>query len=321
MVAFALRAQIGKLSGWNSFCSNPLMSQPLSDLIAISIPTKDRWDDLEITLSRLQQEGLDALETVVIDDGSTTPMPADFAQKFPWVRFVRSEISQSAYVQRNRMAQLLSKPFILGIDDDSFPIAGDLAAASTWLIEHPKVAALAFHIIFKNETPPADSAQATPFLVRDYIGCGTLIRRELFLELGGYEENFGFYLEEPEYCLRAMQQGYIIESYPAVVVQHNLTPVARNQASRTRSLIHKETLMALWFYPHPQSYIRALSCLPAMLVKQSDARKYWRPLLAGWTGAFFNYFFRKHHKQRLTPELFRHWKSLPMAVDCVMGVK
>ena len=297
------------------------MNQSLSDLISISIPTKDRWQDLEITLDRLQKEELDAVETIVVDDGSSTPMPAHFLSQFPWVRFIRFDVSQSAYTQRNRMAGLLSKPFVLGLDDDSFPIAGDLAAAAAYMIDHPKVAALAFHIIFKNETPPADFASKTPFLVRDYIGCGTLIRRELFLSLGGYEEKFGFYLEEPEYCLRAMQQGHLIEAYPAVVIQHNLTPVARNQANRTESLIHKETLMALWFYPHPQSYVRALSCFPAMLVRQSDARKYWRASIRGWLTAFYDYYFRQHSKQRLTPELFKHWKGLPMAVEVVMGVK
>lgn len=297
------------------------MTQPLSDLVSISIPTRDRWEDLEITLSRLREGGLDTLETIVIDDASRTPLPAHFPEKFPWVRFIRSEVSLSAYVERNRMAELLTRPFILGLDDDSFPVAGDLAESIAWMIEHPKVAALAFQIIFKDESPPTGFAQASPFPVRDYIGCAALMRRESFLALGGYEENFGFYLEEPEYCVRAMQAGYTIQAYPAVVVQHNLTPVARNQANRSRSLIHKETLMALWFYPHPQSYIRALSCLPAMLVKQSDARKYWRPLLAGWAGAFLNYFFRKHRKERFTPAQFKQWKDLPMGVEVINGAK
>ena len=90
--------------------------------IAIGITTKDRWDDLSVTLDSLRQNGLHRLETIVIDDGSTTPMPYTFRDRFDWVKFERSESSQGYIVQRNRLAQLLTAEVYLSLDDDSYPV-------------------------------------------------------------------------------------------------------------------------------------------------------------------------------------------------------
>lgn len=131
---------------------------PATRAIGIGITTKDRWDDLAATLGRLRDEGLVGLETVVVDDGSAETVPARLRGEFPWVRFERTESSLGIMIQRNRIARLLSTPLILGLDDDSFPVAGNLEAAATRLLENPKTAALALRVIFGGETPPENFA-------------------------------------------------------------------------------------------------------------------------------------------------------------------
>ena len=292
---------------------------PNSHLIGIGITTKDRWDDLAITLHRLREEGLDALETVVVDDGSSVPLSSEFEQKFPWIKFSRSEPSQGLIAQRNRIARLLSTPFVLGLDDDSFPVAGNLDAAAKWLTQHPAVVALALAVVFKGETVPEAFLTKAPFPVRDYIGCANLVNRETFLAMGGYEERFEFFTEEAEFCLRAIQQGYEIYAYPAVVVQHNVTPVGRNLVRRGRQFIRNEMLVALWFFPFPECYLRAVRALPGILIKNREWRKYWRSLVQGYFEAFYCFATWPKQKERLTMEQFRDWKMLPMATDVVMG--
>ena len=289
--------------------------------IGIGITTKDRWEDLETTLHILQDQGLNALETVVIDDGSAVPLPEKFPRLFPWIRFTRFEKSAGLIARRNLIATLLSKPLILGLDDDSFPVAGSLEAAADWMLKRPNVLALAFQIIFKNESPPAGYETRQPFLVRDYIGCGNLVRRELFLTLGGYEERFEFFTEEPELCLRAMKLDYEIYAYPGLVIRHNLTPVARNRPKRTEKFIRNEMLMALWHFPFPESILRAGRALPAVLIKNPDMRKNWWALLKGYIQAPIRYLTWPKAMNRLTLRQFKEWKKLPMAVQVVMGVK
>lgn len=289
--------------------------------VGIGITTKDRWDDLEVTLHRLQDLGLDRLETIVIDDGSIQPQPAGFPERFPWVKFLRFEKSQGLIVQRNRLGTLLSSPLILGLDDDSFPVQGDLSAAATWMLDHPRVVALAFQIIFKDESPTANAATKEPFPVRDYIGCGNLVNRELFLSLGSYEERFEFFTEEAEFCLRAMREGYQVLAYPAYVIRHNVSPIARNRAWRTEKFIRNEMLMAMWHFPAKEAILRVVRALPAMLIKNADLRKNWSALLKGYFAALINYFRWPHSKQRLTNDQFAAWKKLPMAVQVVSGIK
>ena len=100
---------------------------------------------------------------------------------------------------------MLSSDYYLSLDDDSFPAAGDVDKAVQFLEAKPHTVGLAFSIILRDELLPG-SVQ-TPAPVRYYIGCGHLLKRELFLRLGGYADNW-IYGEEPEFCLRALHKGY-----------------------------------------------------------------------------------------------------------------
>ena len=43
--------------------------------VGVGITTRDRWDDLAVTLSELKTNGYEDVETIVIDDGSKRPLP------------------------------------------------------------------------------------------------------------------------------------------------------------------------------------------------------------------------------------------------------
>ena len=115
--------------------------------IGIGITTKDRWEDLEDTLSVLGCSGFSNLETIVIDDGSLRPAPASLRQRFPWIRFERSDRSYGLIAQRNRLADMISSDYYLSLDDDSFPAAGDVDKAVQFLEAKPDTVGLAFSII------------------------------------------------------------------------------------------------------------------------------------------------------------------------------
>ena len=207
--------------------------------MGIGITTKDRWEDLDGTLSVLDSRGFSDLETIVIDDGSSHPAPASLRNRFPWVRFERSNRSCGLIAQRNRLAEMIASDYYLSLDDDSFPAAGDFGHAVQFLEAKPDTVGLAISIISRDEALP--SRGDTPAPVRYYIGCGHLLKRDLFLRLGGYADNW-IYGEEPEFCLRALHQGYRVYLYPGVVIRHNRSPVARNLSRTARyyilSLIH-----------------------------------------------------------------------------------
>jgi GT2 family glycosyltransferase len=279
--------------------------------IGIGITTKDRWNDLEVTLEHLRSTGLDRLETLVIDDGSKLPLPADFPTRFPWVKFERFEKSQGLITRRNYLVRSLKAPFYLSLDDDSFPIVGDLEAAAAWMREHPKTAVLGFKIILNHEPRPADAPAVAPIATRDFTGCGFLMRRELFLSLGGFDDRLGMYCEEMEFALRAVCGGYEIYCYPSVVILHLHSPRGRDNVLRTRVIIRNHVLISLWFYPFPDFLIRGLwwSFMKTPFPNKKTLairRSIYLGALEGWIR-----FFQWRDKKRLTREQFREWMAKP----------
>ena len=286
----------------------------LASRVSIGIPTRNRWDDLDVTLTRLHEDGYSSLETIVIDDGSASPRPADFDRRFPWVRFIRYDRSEGVLVQRNRLFRLLTTPLFLQLDDDSFPVAGDLAAACDWIEAHPQVFSLTFRVILRNDQVPSGFATQQPFPVRDFMGGGALIKRAEFLALGSYEEKLGFYTEEMELSMRALQQDYAVEAYPAFVIRHNLSSSERNSRARARLMIRNEIQVALMFFPFPYSYRRLLTCVPGFYIKRPEYRPYWRAMIVGAFQAFGNHLAGHFRRKRLTPSQFSAWKNLPFAI-------
>jgi GT2 family glycosyltransferase len=90
-----------------------LSETAISTQVDIGITTRDRWDDLALTLSELRTQGYEDVETIVIDDGSKKPLPQALRTAFPKVRFERVDTSLGLVVQRNRLARMLSSTITL----------------------------------------------------------------------------------------------------------------------------------------------------------------------------------------------------------------
>jgi len=257
----------------------------ISDQIGIGITTKNRWQDLTETLSQISPE-LQQCQVIVIDDGSSEPAPLELVQRFPWAHFERSETSLGLIAQRNRLAQKLTAPFYLSIDDDSYPISGDLGAAATWLGEHPDVVALAFRVVEGNTAEPEGAELAPPYPVRFYIGCAHLLRREAFLRLGGYREELQHMCEEFEFAVRAWKNGLTVYGYPGVCVRHHGSQAGRNGDRLNRLLTRNDLWIAAWHYPLDRFVLSFLNALPRTL-RHPDHQKYWRSVIRGYGEAIW----------------------------------
>jgi GT2 family glycosyltransferase len=278
--------------------------------VGIGITTRDRWDDLAVTLSELRNKGYENAETVVIDDGSKDPLSPALRATFPRVRFERVERSLGLVIQRNRLAKMLNSTYYLSLDDDSFPVAGDIGDAVIWLENHPSVAALALNIVQADEEIPHAGALGEPFPVRHYIGCGHLLRRKQFLELGGYLERLHYFAEEDQFCLNSLIHGFSTYAYPAVVVRHNRTPAARNSAKASRYYIRNQAIIGFLYFPFPFSVLRALNCLS--LLRNPEWNRHPGILLLGWLEAFVCAIRWRNLRRPLSISQFRAWKKLPL---------
>jgi GT2 family glycosyltransferase len=287
------------------------VTSSLCEQVGIGITTKDRWDDLEGTLWELERQGLSRLETVVVDDGSFRGVAASYHDRFPWVRFERCERSLGLVVQRNRLARILESKYYLSLDDDSFPVAGDLGRSVQFLESQRDALGLAFSIVLRHEEVSRFVRNEAPVPVRYYIGCGHLLKRELFSQLGGYDENLHYFGEEPEFCLRALHEGYRVYLYPGVVIRHNRTPVARNSRKAARYYIRNEALVGLRYFPFPYSVLRFLNTLPGIL-RNPQWNAQWTSLIRGWVEALWCSVRWGYLRRPLPLHQFRAWKKLPL---------
>jgi GT2 family glycosyltransferase len=277
-------------------------------LVAIGITTKDRWDDLAVTLRNLRQQGLDQLETLVIDDGSTTALPDFFRQEFDWVEFERVETSLGYIFERNKIIRRLKAPFYLSLDDDSFPATGSLEEAALWMNERPHVAVLEFPTIC-HQNPILFNLPSKPYLSSHFVGCGFLLRRGIALKLGGFEEHLIFYGEETEYSLRCIGAGYEIYCFPHLQVRHPMSNSSRNISRRLYFGARAHILILLWYYPPLIASVRMIKYVPGFLVKARWARPYWYSLIAGCLAGLIAFLRLSKKATRLSKEQFCEWEK------------
>ncbi len=286
------------------------MIDNIESLIGISIATKNRWEDLAVTLDQLKNQGLEGCQTVVFDDGSDDPVTPAFKKKYPWVTWERSSTSLGSTSSRNAIARILSTPLILQLDNDSFPISGNLLQAARDLIIEEKVAILSFEITISEKLLKKISETFYHHTaVRDFVGCGALIKRKIFLENGGYDERMGFYGEEQELCLRLIKKGYIILYYPSLVIKHCISTKERNLSYRTRLNTRNEILISIWHFPWPEPLLRPLRVLFAGF-RNPIWRKYPMSLFMGFIDSIQS-FGSKKRTPRLSWKEYMDWRALP----------
>src|SRR5262249_47200183 len=85
--------------------------------------------------------------------------------------------------------------------------------------------------------------------VASFIGFAHLVRRSVFLRLGGYRESFHFYGAEKDLCIQLLQARYDVVYMPSVRVIHDLDPGGRNRSKYVRYVVRNDCLFALYNEP------------------------------------------------------------------------
>lgn len=99
-----------------------------------------------------------------------------------------------------------------------------------------------------DRTTPAD-AYNFPFSFNfPYIqGTNSAFRRAALLAIGGFDEEFDFYLDETDVCCRLNDAGWLIRQLPDAVVHHKFLPSAIRSADRVTRLFYSVLKNKLYF--------------------------------------------------------------------------
>ena len=245
---------------------------------SIGITTRNRPDSLVRCIASLASFGDLVREIIVVDDSSDVPIEPAFDRLSPALRRKLVYISQTGnrgyIVARNTIMRRATSDYVLLLDDDTCVMdAAPLRAALALVDASPKVAAVACAQAKADGRPWPASMQPSPVsyacYVPTFIGFAHLLRRRVFLELGGYRESFHFYGEEKDYCLRVMNASYDIVYVPDALVAHLPDPSGRSEARYLRYVIRNDCFCALYNEPFPMPILT----VPMRLLRYVSMRR------------------------------------------------
>jgi GT2 family glycosyltransferase len=284
--------------------------QNVSSLVQIGIATKNRWDDLKVTLEKIRDFGLGYLRILIFDDCSDVPCPFDVSALCPGAEITRFDSSCGYITRRNEIAKAMDSKYYLSLDDDSFPSAGSLEDA----VSYAETLTNNFCLGFPIYTPLIDksfegSLRDSPYQARSFVGCSHLLDRQRFLDLGGYREELIHQGEENEIAVRAFQQGMYCRRFPGLQITHMATNVGRSFYRMDYYGGRNQLLWNDWYLPSDQKIVRQGRTAASRLYFFAVTRRmgYLRGCLAGLKD--ISRF--KANRQPLTSEQYRAWQALP----------
>ena len=286
----------------------------LEESVTIMITTRNRPVDLAFTLEKLISLELAYLPLFIVDDASDAPIISDeLAKRFPRIKIVRNEVQRGLIANRNEMARASQTPYVLSLDDDScFRNVPDLQGALEYLAQQPRVAALQFNNVDINFGEEAVTG-SEPYRVQTYTGCGHLLKRSVFLEMGGYRADFVHMSEEVEFCRKAWKAGLEVHMYPKIVVDHRRTPVARFPAKNLYYLTRNLLIISYLHLPWPAMTTKLFS--NALLVWwRNFTRLYlWSSVFRGWLDGIKYCIAHLPERAPMSGRQYREYRRAPVS--------
>lgn len=228
--------------------------------VTVGIVTKNRPDALRKALASLTHIADRIAEVIVVDDTSDAPAEAVVRDAPPPIAAAARVFMQTRHegyiVARNTIVREARTDFVLLMDDDAWLVDGSgVARALALLSAQPHVGAVAFAMATVTGAPWDARMQPAPVdyacYVPSFIGFAHVLRRDIFLRLGGYREAFQFYGEEKEYCLRLLDAGFEVIYLPDARAVHVPHPSSRSHSRYLRLTIRNDCLAAIYNEPLP----------------------------------------------------------------------
>ncbi len=209
--------------------------------VSVCVPFYEQPALLGDALALLAAQSLPPHEVIVVDDGSRSPeATAAFAEAGrhfarPGWKFLRQDNAGPA-AARNRAAHEATGDALLFCDADNRSRPGMVATLARALAQ---TGADAVACAFQTFRAPDDAQHGDPGYVFAPLGpcvelglienvladTNTLVRREVFLALGGFPERL--IDEDWQFFLQFIRHPYRLEVVPAVLFDYRLAPVSR----------------------------------------------------------------------------------------------
>lgn len=201
-------------------------------MVSAIILAYNRREEVLLTITKLAQLQYllpFEMEIIIVDNASVDGTSKAIASMYPHLTLITRE-KNSGIAGWNDGFNVAKYKYLLVLDDDSHVESG-LEEAVAYLEQHPGVGILGFNIVdmeLKGD-PLLDPAEAWKHLERTagFIGCGALIRKELYRHIGGFSEWLFIYTHEFDFSLRALDAGFLTVFFEECNVVHRASGINR----------------------------------------------------------------------------------------------
>lgn len=209
--------------------------------VSVVINTYNRAESLALTLSALAQLDYPHFEVVVVNGPSTDDTEALLATYSDRIKIGRCD-DRNLSESRNIGIKLAAGDIVAFIDDDAYPDPGWLTAiVNGYDWEEGAVGGPVFgHTGFWYQVwssradrfgnawddfpPMANMTELLAFPGSEQfvytIGTNSSFRRDRLVEIGGFDEEFRYYLDETDVCRRIVDAGWLVRSLDSGFVYH-----------------------------------------------------------------------------------------------------
>lgn len=221
------------------------MSNPI---FSILITTKNRLEDLKVTLDYLKEIlEQSTVECIICDDGSTDGTYEYVASNYPKIVVFRHENSKGLIASRNELLAMTKAQYAISLDDDAHFLTNNvLTSIQSYFQEHKCCGVMALRVFWGKETPSSTYTSQQPKQVNGYVGCGHVWRMETWRTIPNYLEWFQFYGEEQFAALQLAKTSWQIHYEPSILVHHRVDMKARTQNS-DYLLRQRQSLRSGWY--------------------------------------------------------------------------
>ena len=200
--------------------------------VDLIITTRNRKHELLKTLNiGITRLGLSQEQIYIIDDASVDGTFDSVRKIYPNIFIRRNSTAEGLIANRNFLMSITKRKFIFSLDDDSHVRSrSELVEALQLLSSQDRFGCFTFRPFEQLEEPPLKHELKSKVVhVRAFIGCGHIIKREVYNKVGPYFEPFEFYGEELDFCIRALKKGYSTILKSDLVVHHRIDWKKRQQ--------------------------------------------------------------------------------------------
>mmetsp|Transcript_34697 Transcript_34697/g.66267 ORF Transcript_34697/g.66267 Transcript_34697/m.66267 type:complete len:1019 (-) Transcript_34697:294-3350(-) len=216
--------------------------------VSVCIVTFNNPSTLKQAIMSIEEQDYSNVEIVVVDDGSTQADAMQYLQELQlkfaakgW--FFRRQENRGPGAARNHAAQLATGEWLMFMDDDNYAKVHEIRTFVD-VAHHTKadVCTCSNDYFAGNDPPtpdrvptgrwvPLGAATTVGMFQNMYGDTNAMIKKEVFLKLGGFPEDFGYALEDWELFSKVVLGGYNLQTIPDPLYWYRLRETSHSRVT------------------------------------------------------------------------------------------